>query len=122
MPGACVHHASILYFAVTCNPTRAVTLPAIGVPLYIGVPHRVFYPYTWAAAISSTEVGRRPVRISRAFRGFLQFRTVRARKVRYLACDVSHPPTQETAFLRASNPLGGVGSVLPGNGHLFEAK
>ena len=32
-------------FPVTCNPTRAVTLPNIGVPLYIGVPHRVTYPY-----------------------------------------------------------------------------
>jgi len=30
---------------VTCNPSRAVTLPNIGVPLYIGVPHRVAYPY-----------------------------------------------------------------------------
>ena len=35
----------VLYFPVTCNPTRAVTLPNIGVPLYIGVPHRVTYPY-----------------------------------------------------------------------------
>jgi len=35
-----------LYFPVTCNPTRAVTLPNIGVPLYIGVPHRVTYPYS----------------------------------------------------------------------------
>jgi len=45
MPGACVHHALSLYFPVTCNPTRAVTLPNIGVPLYIGVPRRVTYPY-----------------------------------------------------------------------------
>ena len=34
-----------LYFPVTCNPTRAVTLPNIGVPLYIGVPRRVTYLY-----------------------------------------------------------------------------
>ena len=37
-----------LYFPVTCNPSRAVTLPNIGVPHYIGVAHRVTYPYhTW---------------------------------------------------------------------------
>jgi len=33
-----------LYFPVACNPSRAVTLPNIGVPHYIGVPHRVTYP------------------------------------------------------------------------------
>jgi hypothetical protein len=33
-----------LYFPVTCNPSRAVTLPSIGALLYIGVPHRVTYP------------------------------------------------------------------------------
>ena len=44
MPGACVLHASV---PVTCNLSRAVTLPniavphLIGVPHYIGVPHRV---------------------------------------------------------------------------------
>ena len=38
MPGANVLHASVLYFPVTCIPTRAVTLPNIGVPLYIGGP------------------------------------------------------------------------------------
>ena len=30
---------------VTCDPSRAVTLPYIGVFHYIGVPHRVTYPY-----------------------------------------------------------------------------
>ena len=45
MPGAGVHHALSLYFPITCNPSRAVTLPNIGVPHYIGVPHRVTYPY-----------------------------------------------------------------------------
>jgi len=30
---------------VSNPPTGAVTLPNIGVPLYIGVPHRVPYPY-----------------------------------------------------------------------------
>ena len=33
-----------LYFPVTCNPSRAVTLPNIKVLHYIGVPHRVSYP------------------------------------------------------------------------------
>jgi hypothetical protein len=32
MPGACVQHASVLYFPVMCNPYKAVTLPDIGVP------------------------------------------------------------------------------------------
>ena len=35
---------SFLYFPVTCNPSRAVTLPDIGVPQCIGVPHRYTYP------------------------------------------------------------------------------
>ena len=35
----------VLYFPVTCNPSREVTLPNIGVPHYMGVPHRVTYPY-----------------------------------------------------------------------------
>ena len=34
-----------LYFPVTCNPTKAVTLPNIGDHLCIGVPRRVTYPY-----------------------------------------------------------------------------
>ena len=29
-----------LYFPVTCNPSRAVTLPNVGVPHYIEVSHR----------------------------------------------------------------------------------
>ena len=33
-----------LYFPVTCYPSRAVTLPNIGVPHYIKVPHRAAYP------------------------------------------------------------------------------
>ena len=38
------------YFTVSCNPSRAVTLPNIGVPQYIGVPLRVTYPYGTAPA------------------------------------------------------------------------
>ena len=34
-----------LYLPVTCNPSRAVTLPNIAVPRCIEVPHRVTYPY-----------------------------------------------------------------------------
>jgi len=30
---------------LTNVPARAVTLPNIGVPHYVGVPHRVTYPY-----------------------------------------------------------------------------
>ena len=37
-----------LYFPVTRNPSRAVTLPNIGVPHYVGDPHRVTYPYEMA--------------------------------------------------------------------------
>ena len=33
-----------MYFSVTRNPSRAVTLPNIRVPHYIGVPQRVIYP------------------------------------------------------------------------------
>ena len=33
-----------LHLLATRNPSRAVTLPNIGVPQYIGVPHRVAYP------------------------------------------------------------------------------
>ena len=36
--------APVPYFPVTCNPSRAVTLPNIGVPHYIGVPHPVTSP------------------------------------------------------------------------------
>ena len=47
-----------LYFPVTCNPSRAVTLPNIGVPRYIGVLYRVSYPYpsvlTTPAGVLST--------------------------------------------------------------------
>ena len=46
MPGACVRHAYVLYFPVTCNLSRAVTLPNIGVLHYIEVPHWVAYPYS----------------------------------------------------------------------------
>jgi len=35
---------SFLYFPVTCDTSKAVTLPNIGLPHYIGVPHRVTYP------------------------------------------------------------------------------
>ena len=38
-----------LHFPVTCNSSRAVTLPKIGVPQYIGDPHRVTYPYVFHA-------------------------------------------------------------------------
>ena len=31
------------YFPVTCNPSKAVTFPNIGVPYYIGVTQRVTY-------------------------------------------------------------------------------
>ena len=34
-----------LYLPVTCNPSRAITLPNIEVHHFIGVPHRVTYPY-----------------------------------------------------------------------------
>ena len=37
---------SSLYFPVTCDPSRVVTLPNIGVPHYIGVLHRVTRPRT----------------------------------------------------------------------------
>ena len=37
MPVACLHHACV-------DPSRAVTLPNIGVPHHMGVPHRVTYP------------------------------------------------------------------------------
>ena len=45
-PEACVNIRMLLslYFAVTCNPSRAVTLPNIGVPYYIGAPPRITYP------------------------------------------------------------------------------
>jgi len=33
-----------LHFPATCSPSRSVTLTNIGVPQYIGVPHRVTYP------------------------------------------------------------------------------
>ena len=48
MPGACVLLCCMLrflYFPVTCNPPRAVTLPDIEVAHYIGVLHRLTYPY-----------------------------------------------------------------------------
>jgi len=42
-PAACLEHVCcmllFLYFPVTCQPSRAVALPNIG------VPHRVTYPY-----------------------------------------------------------------------------
>ena len=34
-----------LCFPDTCNPARAVTLPNIGIPHFLGVPLRVTYPY-----------------------------------------------------------------------------
>jgi len=37
------HAKGVLHCPVTCNPSRAVTLPNIGVPHYIGVPHRVTF-------------------------------------------------------------------------------
>ena len=43
-----------LYFPVTCNPSRAVTSPNNGVPQYIGVPHRVAYPYPRDWGMNST--------------------------------------------------------------------
>ena len=35
---------ALLLHANAANPVRAVTLPNIGVPKYMGVPHRVTYP------------------------------------------------------------------------------
>jgi len=35
-----------LYFPVTCNPSKVVTLPNIGILQCIGVPHRVTCPYS----------------------------------------------------------------------------
>ena len=45
-------------FPVTCNPSRAVTLPNIGVPHYIGVPHRVTYPYVGRLMSAMPSMGR----------------------------------------------------------------
>ena len=45
-----------LYFPVTCNPCRAVTLPKMGIAEYIGVPHRVTNPYPSPKSVP----GKRP--------------------------------------------------------------
>ena len=53
----CLEHVCYMLlsldFPVTRNPSRAVTLPNIGLPQYIGVPHRVTYPYTFPPCPSS---------------------------------------------------------------------
>jgi len=48
-----------LYLPVTCNPSRAVTLPNIGISHYPGVPHRVAYPFYVCWADSESDGSRR---------------------------------------------------------------
>ena len=49
-----------LYFPVTCNPSRAVTLQNIGVLQYIRVPHRVTFPYVRGRKHNPAKIAEAP--------------------------------------------------------------
>ena len=61
---ACLEHVCcmllFLYFPVTCNPSRSVTLSNIGVPHYIGVRHRVTLPKARRRSLAERRRQRAP--------------------------------------------------------------
>ena len=94
-------------FPVTCSPL-SVTLPDIGVPQYIGVPHRVTYPYG-----VSDEVQRSGLRLPSA------------RRMRPRGCTPSACPTRSECLgcrvsCLCSSGVDGVGFHVRGAGPWLE--